>query len=66
MSRTGAAIPENWPTWTVPACTFATYNDAFFHRGAWATGDERRLLIRITETDVIEPQNRPHKPHTCR
>lgn len=49
---------------TIPNCRFVTYDDTFFHRGAQSEGDELRLLIRVTETDVIKPQNRVYTPYT--
>jgi len=49
---------------TIPNCHFVTYDDTFFHRGAQSEGDELRLLVRVTETDVIHPQNRIYTPYT--
>ena len=52
------------PIFTIPNCRYVTYDDSFFHRGKQATGDELRLLVRVTETDIIEPQNRVYTPYT--
>jgi hypothetical protein len=52
------------PVFTIPNCLYVTYDDSFFHRGKQATGDELRLLVRVTETDIIEPQNRVYTPYT--
>ncbi len=61
----GAALNELvLPVFMIPSCHFITYDDTFFHRGAQATGDELRLLVRVTETDIIEPQNRIYTPYT--
>ncbi len=50
--------------WTAGYCQFVTYDDHHFHRGRRATGNEKRLLIRTTETDIITPQNRIYIPYT--
>lgn len=64
-NKIGGILDEmSVPIFTIPNCTFVTYDDTFFHRGAQATGDELRLLIRVTETDVIKPQNRIYTPYT--
>jgi len=52
------------PVFTIPNGRYVTYDDSFFHRGKQATGDEIRLLVRVTETDVIEPQNKIYVPYT--
>lgn len=57
-------IPEGYATWQIPSCTFGTYGDHHFHRGTPATGYERRLLVRTTETDIIKPQNKIYTPYT--
>jgi len=63
--KIGALLDEmDLPAFTIPNCNFVTYDDTFFHRGAQATGDELRLLVRVTETDVIKPQNRVYTPYT--
>lgn len=62
--RCAKQIPDNHPEWTMPSCTFGTYDDHYFHRGVSAGGDERRLLVRTTETDIIKPQNRIYTPYT--
>lgn len=57
-------IPNNHPVWTMPSCQFGTYDDRYFHRGKVVTGNECRLLVRTTETDIIEPKNRVYIPYT--
>lgn len=65
MSRAcSTKIPADHPTWSIPSCQFGTYNDHYFHRGKPATGKERRLLVRTTETDIIEPKNCIYTPYT--
>lgn len=65
MSRVCAQrIPDDVDVWTIPTCQFATYDDSYFHRGSIAHRNERRLLIRTTETDIIKPQNRIYTPYT--
>lgn len=64
--RCSLMVPKDCEVWTIPSCQFGTYNDHYFHRGARATGQERRLLIRTTETDIIEPRNRIYTPHKQR
>lgn len=56
-------VPNDYPVWTMPSCTFGTYDDHYFHRGAVATKRERRLLVRTTETDIIAPQNKIYTPY---
>ena len=65
MSRRCARqIPKSHPVWTIPGCTFGTYDDHYFHRGAIAMERKRRLLVRTTETDIITPQNKIYTPYT--
>ncbi len=55
-------IDEIQPSTTqIPSCRIASYGRFDFHRGSIGLYDEKRLLIRITETDVIVPRNRPFK-----
>lgn len=44
---------------SVPSCQVVTYGRWDFHRATKALYNERRLLVRITETDLISPHNRP-------
>ena len=55
---------ENLATFTVPNAQFVTYDDSFFHRAAAAKFDCWRLLVRVTETDIILPQNKIQIPYT--
>lgn len=65
MSRSCARmVPEDHPAHVISSCQFGTYNDTYFHAGQPATGYERRLLVRTTETDIIKPQNKIYTPHT--
>lgn len=64
MSRAcSARVPEDYPTWEIPGCTFGTYDDHYFHRGKKATKKERRLLVRTTETDIVTPRNKIYTPY---
>lgn len=42
----------------IPSCTITTYGRLDFHRGSTGLFNEKRLLIRVTETDLIRPTNR--------
>lgn len=55
-------LPEglNMDETTTPAEAAATIRH--FHRGVKALKPTRRLLVRITETNTILPQNRPKAP----
>jgi hypothetical protein len=52
------------PVFTAPNCEFVTYDDSYFHRGTAAQQPCVRLLVRVTETDVILPQNKINIPYT--
>lgn len=39
-----------------------TFTSLDFHRGVFATKPTRRLLVRLTETNIIQPRNKPHPP----
>lgn len=39
-----------------------TYTSMDFHRGVYATKPTRRLLVRLTETNIIQPRNKPQPP----
>jgi len=56
-------VPKDYPSQSIPSCQFASYGDHYFHRGKLSTGYERRLLVRTTETDIIEPQNKIYTPY---
>lgn len=55
-------IPKNIETFSVPSGVIASYTSLEFHRGVYTDAPVRRLLIRLTETNVIAPNNRPFKP----
>lgn len=46
---------NGYDIWRVPSCTWVTYGRRNYHRGPVSTGAERRLLVRVTETDVVRP-----------
>lgn len=56
-------IPSSHPITVIPSCTFSTYDDSYYHRGKASSGRERRLLIRTTETDIINPKNSIYTPY---
>lgn len=56
-------IPKCHPVTSIPSVTFATYDDSYYHRGKASSGNERRLLIRTTETDIIAPKNSIYTPY---
>ena len=39
-----------------------TFTSLDFHRGVFATKPTRRLLVRLTETNIIQPRNKPQPP----
>jgi hypothetical protein len=39
-----------------------TFTSLDFHRGVYAAAPTRRLLVRLTETNIIQPRNKPHPP----
>ena len=43
----------------IPSCQLVTYGRYDFHRGSLGLSFEKRLLIRVSETDIIKPQNKP-------
>lgn len=45
--------------WKMPSCQLGFYGRFHFHRGSIGLFDEKRLLVRITETDILLPRNRP-------
>lgn len=40
---------------SAPSCRLVEYGRFHLHRGALGRGRERRLLVRVTETDLIRP-----------
>ena len=62
--RLGKKIKKDHRIYTIPSCTFVSYDDTYFHRGAIAKDKEARLLIRTTETDIIPAQNKIYTPYT--
>lgn len=49
----------NFYVYKIPSCQFASYGRFHFHRGSLGLYDEKRLLIRVSETNVITPRNTP-------
>lgn len=43
----------------IPSATLVTYGRFHFHRGSIGLYDEKRLLVRVTETNIITPRNSP-------
>lgn len=41
---------------SLPSCQFVTYGRWDFHRASAGKYPERRLLVRVTETDIIKPK----------
>lgn len=63
--KIGVILDEmNPPTFTIPNCRFVTYDDTYFHRCVQVKTNEKRLLVRVTETDVIDPRNHPYEPES--
>lgn len=54
-------IPTNVRVTTTKAKNFATFTRYDFHRGINVLKPLKRLLVRLTETDVILPNNKPYK-----
>lgn len=46
---------------TLQSATWTTYGRTDFHRGAITRKAHRRLLVRVTETDLILPSMKPRK-----
>ena len=56
-----AQIAETYPDVKeveVPSCQIVTYGRYDFHRGSVSLADGKRLLIRVTETDLVRPMNK--------
>lgn len=49
---------------SVPMMCWNTYGRFDWHRGPIAKNSGLRILIRITETDIIMPRNKPFVPYT--
>lgn len=47
------------PVRSAPSCTVVTYGRFDLHRGAVGKGHETRLLVRVTETDLLQPSCAP-------
>ena len=45
----------------IPSCQIAGYGRFHFHRGSLGLFDEKRLFVRVTETDMVTPNNRPYQ-----
>lgn len=55
-------IPDDVPVRQIREGFITTFTSLDFHRGVYATKPTRRLLVRLTETDVILPRNKPQPP----
>lgn len=54
-------IPSNVRITKTKARNFATFTRYDFHRGINVSKPLKRLLVRLTETDTILPNNKPYK-----
>lgn len=53
-------IPEGLKVIKVKAGSFTTFTRFDFHRGINVKKPLKRLLVRLTETDTIQPNNKPY------
>lgn len=49
---------KDWEPAPIPSCQWVRFGRRDFHRGPKAKKAERRLLMRITESDVLRPNKR--------
>jgi hypothetical protein len=58
--KVGGALDntEGLPVFAVPNSQYVTYGDHDFHRPAKIMQSGYRLMVRVTETDVLEPRNK--------
>lgn len=55
-------IPDDVAVTTAREGFITTFTSLDFHRGVFATKPTRRLLVRLTETNIIQPRNKPQPP----
>lgn len=55
-------IPDDVKITTAREGFITTFTSLDFHRGVYATKPTRRLLVRLTETNIIRPRNNPQPP----
>ena len=55
-------IPADVKITTAREGCITTFTSLDFHRGVYATKPTRRLLVRLTETNIIQPRNKPQPP----
>lgn len=55
-------IPDNVRVASAREGFITTFTTFDFHRGVYATKPTRRLLVRLTETNIIMPRNKPQPP----
>ena len=55
-------IPQDVKITQAKEWFIATFTSLDFHRGVFATKPTRRLLVRLTETNIIQPRNKPQRP----
>lgn len=55
-------IPDDVAVTTSREGFITTFTSLDFHRGVYATRPTRRLLVRLTETNIILPRNKPQAP----
>lgn len=54
--------PSDYPIWTAPEGRYIMYERKHLHRATPATLTGRRLLIRVTATDIIRPSRTFYTP----
>ena len=55
-------IPQDVKITQAKEWFITTFTSLDFHRGVFATKPTRRLLVRLTETNIIQPRNKPQPP----
>lgn len=55
-------VPQSVRVRSIEPEAITTFTSHDLHRGVHATEPTRRLLVRLTETNLIQPRNKPHKP----
>ena len=55
-------IPQSARVTSTREGFITTFTSRDFHRGVYATRPTRRLLVRLTESNIILPRNKPQSP----
>jgi hypothetical protein len=58
MRAIDSMLEKEVATLRVPSCQIVTYGRFHLHRATPGLHEERRMLLRVTETDVLRPCNR--------